>query len=170
MAKKKVTRGHRSLDWKFWVLVTIILAGSVLLAYQFGAFKKNCKDEACFKQALDDCDYAKYLGTRNYNYYLYTIQGTKDGNCRVDIQLKKMAIGTEPEKIKQFEGKRMKCHLPKTEIAKMGDLNFEGMLNYCTGPLKEAMYELIIEKLYTIIIKNMGSIVGAVEDTIRGEI
>ncbi len=166
--KKKVQ--YRTLDWKFWLIVTAVIAIAIFLAYQFGVFKKECKDDQCFKAALKDCDYAKYLTAKNYNYYLYTINGKNDGNCEVEIELKKMATGTPPEKIAQFEGKSMTCLLPQEATDKMTEINFEGQLNYCTGPLKESMYELIIEKLYTIIIKNMGDIVGAVENTLRGEI
>lgn len=168
MMKKSV--GYRTLDWKFWIIVTIFLVGALFAAYELGAFKKTCTDDACFKAALDKCDYAKFLTTKNYNYYLYTIQGTSNGDCRVDVSLEKMAVGTPPEKIAQFEGKSMKCYLPKSEIAKMEAFQFENMLNYCTGPLKEEMYQLIIEKLYTIVIQNMGDIVGAVESTLKGVI
>lgn len=170
MAKRQVEREYRTLDWKFWAIVTIFLAGCVFLSYELGAFKKNCKDESCFKQALDNCDYAKMLTTKNLNYYLYTIKGTQNGNCKVEISLEKMATGTPPERVAAFEGKKMACYIPRTEIAKIEDFEFNSMLNHCTGPLKEAMYELIIEKLYTIIIQNMGEVIVAVEDTIRGEI
>lgn len=170
MARQQVVREYRSLDWKFWVLVTIMIAGSLFIAYQFGAFKKTCNDELCFKDALKNCDYAKFLTTKNFNYYTYAINGPTNGDCDLTIKLEKMAAGTPTEKITQFEGKSMRCRIPKSEIAKMEDLNFDKALNYCSGPLKEAMYELIIEKLYSVIIQNMGSIIGAVEDTLRGEV
>ncbi|MFH0751975.1 MAG: hypothetical protein V1914_00055 [archaeon] len=167
---KRPKKEYRRLDWKFWLIVTILISGAIYLSYHFGAFKKTCDDNACFKEALENCAYAKFLTTKNLNYYLYTIKGPTNGACEVDFELKKMAIGTTTEKIKQFEGKWMTCYLPKSEIAKMETVDFEGVLNYCSGPLKEAMYELIIEKLYTIIIKNMGAVIGAVEDTLIGEI
>ncbi len=163
-------REYRPLDWKFWLIVTILILGALFIAYQLGAFKKTCEDQGCFKDALNNCAYAKFLTTKNFNYYLYTIKGSTNGACKIQVDLKKMAVGTPAEKIEQFEGKAMTCYLSKQELAKMESIDFDGTLNYCTGPLKEAMYELIIEKLYTVIIQNMGQVIGAVEDTLKGEI
>ena len=168
--KKAVARQRRALDWKFWLIGTAIILTALFVAYQLGAFKKNCADDQCFLDALKECKYAKEISIRNLNYYRYTINGKDNGNCKVEVTLVKMALGTAPEKISKFEGKGMKCELPRTEINQMQALNFDSMLNYCTGPLKESMNELMIEKLYTVIIKNMGAIIGAVEDTIKGEI
>ncbi len=161
---------YRSLDWKFWGIITLLLVAVLFAAYQLGAFKKTCRDDACFNNALAKCSYAKFLATKNLNYYLYTIQGTSKDTCKVEATLRKMAVGTPPDKIEQFEGKGMTCYVPKKDIAKMTSFEFENMLPNCTGQLKEAMYQLMIEKLYTIIIQNMGDIVGAVEDTLKGEI
>jgi len=170
MAKKRITREYKTLDWKFFLLAIILIAGTVFLAYELGAFKKTCNDEDCFMKSLQTCSYAKWLSIKNYNYYLYTIEGNTDSSCKIDVELKKMAEGTPIDQLIKFEGKWMKCTIPQTEITKMTSANFDNMLTYCTGPLKEAMYELIIEKLYTIIIQNMGSIMGAVEDTLTGQI
>lgn len=168
--KKAVARQRRVLDWKFWLIGTAIILTALFAAYQLGAFKKSCADDQCFLDALKECKYAKQVGVRNFNYYRYTIGGRDNGNCKVEVDLVKMALGTPPEKVAKFEGKWMRCKLPQKEIDSMQELNFDSMLNYCTGPLKEAMYELIIEKLYSVIIQNMGAIIGAVEDTIKGEV
>ncbi len=168
--KKVIVAPRRALDWKFWLIGTVIIAVALFVAFQLGAFKKNCEDEQCFISALKDCSYAKYTGVRNLNYYQYTTHGRTNGNCAVEVKLVKMALGTDPKKVEKFEGKWMNCEIPASEIDKMTTFNFDNMLNYCSGPLKEAMYELMIEKLYTVIIQNMGAIIGAVEDTIRGEV
>ena len=100
--KKAVVRQRRVLDWKFWLIGTAIILTALFAAYQLGAFKKSCADDQCFLDALKECKYAKQVGVRNFNYYRYTIGGRDNGNCKVEVDLVKMALGTPPEKVAKF--------------------------------------------------------------------
>jgi len=154
--------------WKMGLVVFSILIVIVFLAFFFGIVKKTCTDEECFSDALKKCGMARYLKLQNYNYYRYTIEGTRGDECLINVELVKMALGSPQDKIDLFEGKGMTCRVPKKELSLMQSSKIEGMLKYCSGPLKEAMYQLIIEKLYTLIVSNMGQIIGEIEEVMVG--
>ncbi|HII15639.1 MAG TPA: hypothetical protein HA362_04975 [Nanoarchaeota archaeon] len=166
MKKEEAPNGFHFTWAMGLILVTVILL-TVFVAYYFGFVKKSCQDDACFDSALQKCSMAVYPKVQNYNYYVYSIDGKSKGMCKIKIQLAKMAAGSPPDKIALFEGKGMDCMVPMEEISSVKSDKVESMLQYCTGPLKEAMYEQIIEKLYTIVVSNMGEILGDIGDTLR---
>lgn len=168
MAKKEAP-GFR-FSWKIWLAIASVLVIIVFLAFFFGIVKKTCNGDECFNEALRECSMARYLKLQNYNYYQYSIEGGRGDDCLLDVKLVKMAAGTPPDKIALFEGKDMSCRVPRSELINIETATVEGMLNYCSGPLKEAMYQLIIEKLYTLIVSNMGDIIGEIEDVLAGQI
>lgn len=166
MAKKENGNGFRFTWVMGLILLTIILA-TVFFAYFLGLVKKTCTDDECFNEALADCSMTTYTKVQNYNYYVFTIDGKSRGDCKMNIRLAKMAVGTPPEKVALFEGKDMQCRIPMDVVAEAATGKIESVLRYCTGPLKEAMYEQIIEKLYTIVVGNLGDIMVDIEDTLR---
>ncbi|MEA3378278.1 MAG: hypothetical protein U9Q69_01430 [Nanoarchaeota archaeon] len=167
---------EKRVDWRevfSWKKALIIITSLILIsffAYHFGYIKKTCTTNECFEDAMKSCSPAKYLKLQNLNYYTYSIKGRRGDFCLIHIELKKMAEGTSLEKKIMFEGKDMKCKVPLRALKDISSSQVEGMLNYCSGPLKESMYELIIKKLYTLIISNMGDIIGEIQSTIAGEI
>ncbi|MBI4448318.1 hypothetical protein HY643_05030 [Candidatus Woesearchaeota archaeon] len=152
------------------VVVVIILAVAFFIVYYFDLLKTNCMDEGCFNDAVRGCNQAKFLVVRNFNYYRYDIEGSKGDSCEINVAIKKMAIGSSVEQIRRFEGKSMVCLIPESKLSDAKLENLEGLLNYCSGPLKEAIYELIIEKLYTLVVSNMGQVVGEMGELVKGEI
>ena len=46
----------------------------------------------------------------------------------------------------------------KLEMRKLEILEMNNIMQYCTGPLKESLYELIIKRMYELIIVNLGEI------------
>jgi len=169
MPKKEEAKKFK-VSWKLLLGIATILLLITFFAFFFGVIKKTCKDDRCFNDALKRCRMANYLKLQNYNYYRYSIEGGEGEYCKLNIKLVKMAAGTPQDKIDLFEGKSMTCKIPRSELSKVQSDKIEGVLKYCTGPLKEAMYQLIIEKLYTLIIANMGEIIGGVEETLAGQI
>ena len=53
----------------------------------------------------------------------------------------------------------MSCKIPKTLLAETNLDDLDNILQYCTGELKEGILELIIQKMYTLIIDNLDEIV-----------
>ncbi|MBU2639045.1 MAG: hypothetical protein KJ955_08795 [Nanoarchaeota archaeon] len=166
MAKKEVRNGFRFTWVMGLILITVILL-TVFVAYFFGLVKKTCADDECFNTALADCSMTTYTKVQNYNYYVFSIDGKSRKECKMSIRLAKMAAGAPPDKVALFEGKDMQCRIPMDAVGEAGAGKIESILRYCTGPLKEAMYEQIIEKLYTIVVGNLGEIMVDIEDTLR---
>ncbi len=166
MASEKGEDKSFKITWKLVLVVLSVIVIATFFAFYFGIIKKTCEDEACFNEALQDCSMAQYYELNNLNYYKYSIDGKTGDKCKLSIDLVKMAMGTPEEKIEQFEGKGMRCEIPMSELKKVQSGNVEGILEYCSGPLKEAMYEQIIEKLYTLIVSNMGEILFEIEDVL----
>lgn len=146
-------------------IVIALVAAIVIGTNHYGLLKKNCsQDKECFDEAFKKCKPAKITSVIDSNYYSYAIDGKRGGSCKVRVDLIKMGVGTSQEVVTALEGKGMTCNIP---LERMRDVSFDTMpdiLNYCTGPLKEAMYEQIIAKMYALIIKNLGPIVSEVKE------
>jgi len=152
------------------IAITISLLLAIFLAGKFGLIRENCKqDTQCFEKAAKTCQPATYLTLKNLNYYRYTIYGERKGNCEVKIELKKMAVGTPLDRREVLEGKAMECSLPKAKLDDLAKGEITSLLKQCTGPLKEGMYELIIKKLHSIVISNLGDIIGSLEEVLKSE-
>ncbi|MDD5331890.1 MAG: hypothetical protein PHE43_03685 [Candidatus Nanoarchaeia archaeon] len=144
------------------VLGILILVVLIWLIFFSGFFKKNCEqDETCFNERLLECKSTKFVAVRNGNIYDYVIEGSKRDSCVLNIELRKMAIGTDLKLKEKLEGKSMICYVPKDKLDEVKDI--EGLVNYCSGGLKEGIYEVMIEKLYGLLVQNLGDIVGEVK-------
>ncbi len=83
--------------------------------------------------------------------FQYRIQGLKDGNCIVNVKLLQGELNNQDSK--KLEGNEMTCEVPQGEIVLP-----ESNIANCHGLLKEGLQELIINKLHTYIVKNLGRI------------
>lgn len=145
----------------FAVLLAILVGG----AYYYGYFKKNCnQSRTCFDNAFKNCRPAKLISIIDNNYYYYAIDGVRGDNCKVRITLTKMGVGTSQDLVQALEGKGMTCYIPLTKVRELSFDTMPDVLSYCSGPLKEAIYEQIIQKMYSLIIKNLGPIVSEVKE------
>ncbi|MEM4245558.1 MAG: hypothetical protein QXR60_05145 [Candidatus Nanoarchaeia archaeon] len=160
-AKERLTRPFIIKTIIFAILVAILIGG----AYYYGYFKKNCQqNKACFDEAFKSCTPAKLVSVIDNNYYYYAIDGSRGDKCKVRVKLTKMGIGTSQELIQALEGKEMTCYIPLTRVRELSFDTMPDVLGYCSGPLKEAIYEQIIQKMYALIIKNLGPIVSEVKE------
>lgn len=145
----------------FTILVIILLFG----AYHYGYFKKNCEQSrSCFDERFKSCKPAKLVSVTDNNYYHYTIDGRRGEDCKINIKLTKMGVGSPVEMVSALEGKEMTCKIPMAITKEVSFDKMPDILNYCTGPLKEAVYEQVISKMYALIIKNIGPIVSEIKE------
>lgn len=141
--KENRTKFSKILPLIFLVLFIVIF---ILTNYQ-----KDCEyNKGCFDDALNKCIKAKHLSEEEESLFEYKIIGKKSDNCVVEIKLLSLDPGNELKE--SFLGKSMTCSLPLDK-----EINLE-TIEYCTGPLKEAMYELIIQKMYNIMAQSLGDI------------
>ena len=83
--------------------------------------------------------------------------------CKIQINLERTSVGTEFENKILLEGKSMECFIPKSRLFEVNFNEIENLLGYCSGPLKEGIYEIMIKKMYGVIISNLGDILGELQ-------
>lgn len=153
MAKEVIKRKFKS-----FLIHALIVVAIILLFFFIGIFKKTCIDESCFQKSLSKCSPAEFITTRNNNLYHYTISRSFSDDCSVNIKFLRFAPGSDPD-IQNLKGKSMECRIPKEITSKTNINNLDDILQYCHGQLKEGIQKLIIKRMYTLIIENIGDIV-----------
>tara|TARA_Y100000310_G_scaffold171786_2_gene171961 strand:- start:6245 stop:6718 length:474 start_codon:yes stop_codon:yes gene_type:complete len=144
-----VKRGRKKKPFNLKLLFLIF--GPLLIIFivwfLFFSFDK-CNDWDCFNSHLKSCDRVKFIGGDEM-VFEYSIFRDKGDICRVGIILLQGEFSNQ-DSIK-LENKGMVCNLPKGAIM----LPESDLLN-CHGLLKEGLQELVIEKLHTYIVQNLG--------------
>ncbi len=153
-----------------YVKIMVYIVIVILLIWTFShfiGFTKNCKqNKACFDKRLVDCKKTKFINIDNNNIYDYTIKGKSKDKCVVDIYLRRMALGTDVEIVQLLEGKSMKCRLPADKVKSLKLEEMENLVNFCTGPLKEGILELALDRMYGLIVQNLGGLIGEIRKNI----
>ncbi len=139
------------------ILILVII---ILILFYLGIFKKSCFDDSCFQKALSECSPTQFINQKNNNLYLYTIEPSVNSHCNINIKLERVAPGSDPDLVRLLDGKSMKCQIPKNILHKTELDELDNILQYCHGELKEGILELIIKKMYTLIIGNLDEIVA----------
>jgi len=158
MVKKGEERKNFTLRW---FVVLIILALAVYLVWFLFFSYKECDNWDCFNSRLGDCKRTTFIGGANM-VFDYTIFGKEGGSCIVGVQL--LQGGVSDKESKNLEGQKMKCALPLEVIM----IPESDILN-CHGVLKEGLQDLIIKKLHTYIVQNIGKINLEVLDAPTGK-
>ena len=120
-------------------------------------YEKDCQEDMdCFNKAMELCIPANVISEEEGSIFEYKIKGKEESSCLTTITINQVNSASGQEVIDLFEGKSMSCLIPReTTIGETNDV-----LDYCSGPLKESMYELIIQKMYTIVIQNLGETIS----------
>ena len=149
------------------ILVTIIVLLLAFSFYFFGIIKPKCNTDQCFNENLQKCSPVKYTRLQNNNLYKYTVSRSLGSKCKLTVENKKMAIGTDFDIKNLLEDKSMKCKIPKSKLSEIELGNMKDLLSYCTGPLKEGMYELLLKRMYSLVVSQMADIVKEAEKTLE---
>ena len=144
-----------------FVLIAIIS----YLIFQ-NSYKVNCDyNKDCFDKRAANCLGSKYTYENSGNLFQYKVNGNSYNNtCSISINLLKTSPVLTYETRQAFEGKSMSCNFPKELLAISPIQETSNILNYCTGPLKEATLELMIKKLYGSVAQNLGTIINKIND------
>ena len=130
-----------------------------VIGYYAGYFRTNCAQAAkCFNELLKKCRAAEFIGIKQNNVYQYVSYPSLSSTCNLKVTLKRVVVGA-PQEFKDLEGKSMQCKVPRDtletiELEKMNDL-----MKHCSGKLKEKLYEIIIQRMYSLVITQMDDIV-----------
>ncbi|MBT3691051.1 hypothetical protein HOG16_02295 [Candidatus Woesearchaeota archaeon] len=146
--KKKKKR--RSIVLIPIIVILIFAIGILYYSYEF-----DCEeDKSCYNRHLENCKKTKLTVMDEGSTFIYQITGKENNQCRTRVTLVDMPIETDPDTAKLFEGKSMDCKLEK------GSTFTTEILPHCTGPLKEAIYELTIQKMYNILAQSLSDILA----------
>lgn len=130
-------------------LIILILGVGGYFAYSFFYTAKECGDYRCYTESLDNC--RKVWFTRESDKYVwrYEILNSMDKfTCNVDVRLLKIKEGAS--RAEKLEGQNMVCQIKKTTTL----LPEEDML-ICTGPLRERLQEVIIDRMHNYLLENL---------------
>ncbi|MBI2105646.1 hypothetical protein HYT56_02295 [Candidatus Woesearchaeota archaeon] len=143
----------------------IFIGVLILLSPLYLVFKpKACDTAGCFEQAAAECKKAKILADdAGKTISEYTIKGKDDEDCILKVEVKEVSSDFSATTRRQFEGKFMLCKIPRNEFSRMKFEAMGGNLDYCSGPLKEAMYDIVVKKLYNLVVKDMSTVLDEIE-------
>jgi len=134
-----------------FVVVAAVFFGVLLMGYLFVIYAEKCETKECFYSHLAYCKSASWNNDAPEATWGYAIKGEAEGKCEVEAKLLLLKKGKV--EIERLEGKSMKCLLPLGVTALPGE-----NLEYCTGQLKEEMQDLIIKRMHSYILENLGKI------------
>lgn len=166
--RKNKKKKRKNLTRKQKIITSIIIIALLSFLFYFsGILKPICYTEECFDKAFQTCKPVKHTKLTSNNIYQYKISRSLFKTCKIEITMKKTAPGTDLDIKESIEGKSMKCKIPKYLIKETRPAEFENLINYCTGPLKEGIYELMLKKTYGLVVANMGDIVQEIQRTLK---
>lgn len=131
----------------------IILIVAVLIAFvaYLYLYKEKCESFECFQKNMARCTGAVYVNSEPEADWRYEVDGISTEGCKVNVKLlqaKKGDLGVD-----KLQGFEMSCYYP------IGVSSYpEKDLSACHGRLKEELQGIIIEKLHTHILENLGKI------------
>jgi hypothetical protein len=126
----------------FGIIAVVV---TVLLLF-FGY--NECDDWECFNHGIKNCDRTKFIGGSKM-IFEYTIKGLHDDKCEVGVELLQGELNNQ-DSIK-LENQKMVCLLPKGFV-----MIPESDIGNCHGLLKEGLQDLVIKKLHTYLVQNLG--------------
>jgi len=138
------------------IFALIVIVGAI---YFFFFFNYTCNDIACFNAHQIKCDHTKFVNDADDARWGYKILG-KDGNvCRIEVAMLQLNKGEVS--LERLVGKSMICDTP---------LGFssapESDISVCHGRLKEELQQVIIEKMHSYIVDNLGDIGSSLNEVI----
>ena len=153
----KFSKKRLSIIKKIAFLGAIFLVIFVI-GYYTGFFRENCgQDKTCFVNNANKCASAEYFQISTNNVYHYVVYPGVSDTCHINIILERVNAGAQPE-LRNLEGKSMRCALRKDGMADISVTDFDQYMDKCTGPLKEGVYEILVQRMYGTLISNLGEI------------
>jgi len=149
--EKKDTRSRvkKGFHWRTILLFVLVIFLGWLVFLVFFSYE-DCRNRQCFDENLKDCDRAKFVAGEDM-IFEYAIKGKGGGGCEVSVELLQGELNNADSK--KLEGQKMLCTLPLGVV-----MNPEADVGVCHGLLKEGLQDLIINKLHTYLVQNLGKL------------
>ncbi|HLC55154.1 MAG TPA: hypothetical protein VJJ75_01320 [Candidatus Nanoarchaeia archaeon] len=141
------------------LMIIGLVAIAALVIYTSGVIKKDCgRDKLCFQGHFQECKTARLITIKNDNVYSYTVESSFSSSCNMRVRMERIALGADPHFEQLLEDRDMYCKIPREQLAEVDPDNFNTFIDYCSGELKEGLYELVIERMYTLVVKELQGI------------
>jgi len=138
---------ERLLSILFFVILIVLFA---LIYFNYLHILK-CNNKECFSEAIVGCKRTSYTDDNPETILQYKINGRKGDKCSVDIKVLQIKKGDMSLSV--LENKEMNCLIP------LGVLTWpERNLEDCHGELKESIQEIVINRMHSQIVENLGKI------------
>ncbi len=116
------------------------------------SYTKVCDDDSCFSESLSLCRKAEFMKDTGDARWYYKIKGPSAGNqCEVYVKLAQLRKGSI--EILKLEGKDMNCFLPQSVVESP-----QKEIERCHGSLREEIQSLLIQKMHSYLLENIGQI------------
>ena len=159
--KKKDKKYNRSLEIMKFLVITLVSLIIIWTVYVVFLQSENCQNQECFSRDLILCKKASWLNDGKEATWKYLIKEKKDNLCEVEVTF--LLAKTGEVSMTKLEGQSMICSLP------LGILTSpEENLESCEGKLKESFQDLIIKRMHSYILKNLGEIGEGLEKISSG--
>lgn len=142
---------HKDKEILKFIIIVFIFLVILTLVYYFLFYTRVCKDKECFANSLVKCDKASWINDAEEATWLYTIKGISDSSCEVEVKL--LIIKKGKIEMEKAQGKSMSCYIPLNTF-----VSPEQDLGRCSGVLKEEMQDLLIKRLHSYILENLGKV------------
>lgn len=130
------------------VVGIILLIAAIYFSISSARF---CGDIACFKNAMQGCSKATFTNEQPEATWAYSIEGKSGGECLIAVKIVQAKEGSLS--LERLQGNSMECSYP------LGVSDYpEKDLSKCHGRLREDLQEIIIDKLHSYIIQNLGNL------------
>ncbi len=143
--------GYKKHSNQKWLIILAVLVIVIWAVWEIFFSYTTCNDWNCFNSHLESCNRAKFIGDSNEMAFEYIIRESSNNYCKVNVKLLQGKLNNQ-DSIK-LENQEMICSLPLGVV-----IIPESDIGNCHGLLKEGLQDLIIEKLYTYLVQNLGRI------------
>lgn len=133
------------------LLIILVLIGIAVSTYFIIFYGQTCYNSECFKEALIKCQRANYIADKPETILSYEISGRSGDSCKINVKMLQVKKGSA--EIAVLEGKSMICLTPFGS-----EIRPEDNIKYCHGLLKENIQEIIIQRMHSQILENIGII------------
>lgn len=128
--------------------MVVIVLGFIFLKV---TYTKVCDNDECFSTSLATCEKSEYTKVSTDATWYYKIVGLEGDKCNVYVKLAQLRKGSV--EIVKLEGKDMNCYLPYSVVESP-----QKELELCHGLLKEEIQGILLQKMHSYLLENLGKI------------
>ncbi len=159
---------NTNISRKTKIIAVSIFVVLIIVVLIFLGLPKNCKNnEECFNEKVIKCSKVKAILVKNENQLNYYVIGRSGSDCVAKITMAKVSEKQNVDLRKALEGRSMDCAVPMDVLKEKGMNQVDNIYDYCTGPLKEAFLDITLQKMYDLVVKNLGTLTSGLQQVLN---